>query len=126
MLLEEMIHAFWRDTATLSTTVPLERFFTGPVSNVIVPCVVLVPEQTKTLFHTNRAVPWRKILLRFEIFHESYELGAATARLVEESFDRLLLNAPDDNWSFRFRFVDGSVADSEGVWKFVRRLELTG
>lgn len=127
MLLEEMIHAFWRDSTPLSSVVPPERFFTGPVDRSLVPGVVLIHEQSTVLCHTNRPEPWQKILLRFEILHESHESGAEVARLVEESFDRLRLNTPDGGRSWQFQFIESKTQPvNENVWKFIRRFQLIG
>ena len=127
MLLEEMIHAYWRDSMPLRSAVPLERFFTGPAPIPVVPCVVLVNEKTDVLFRSSRASAWRKIALRFELHHESLERGIEIARLIDQSFDRLNLREPHENWSFLFRYVGGeNLCTDNGVWKFVRRFQLIG
>ena len=127
MLLEEMIHAFWRDSTVLAKAIPPERFFTGPVKLDAMPRVVLVHEQTKILVQTNRRNSWKRIKIRFEIHHETFETGAAVARLIEETFDRLRLNAADGSWSFLFQWIESETQPLEDrAWKFVRRFQLTG
>lgn len=127
MLLEEMVHAFWRDSTALCTAIPPERFFTDTAIIPCVPCVVYVHEKTEILLHSNRAEPWKKIGLRFEIHHTTFEEGVVIARLVETNFDRLRLNEPGGNWSYLFRLIQSEdKIPEEKAWKFIRRFRLIG
>ncbi len=127
MLLEETIQLFWKDSTSLSSTLPPERFYTGPVLAPMLPCVLLLHEKTEVLQYTNRAEPWQKIYFRFELRHESFEDGMKLAGLIRQSFDRLVLHDPEGKWSFRFQFRQGEDSQEEtGKWVFVRRFALTG
>lgn len=127
MLLEETIQAFWRDSAALSAVVPPERFFLGPATFHPVPCVALVHEKSDVLFRTNRPFPWRKLLFRFEVLHESFEKGMKIAVTIEQGFDRMELRDPNDEWMYQFRLLQGENRRSDdGTWKLTRRFQLIG
>lgn len=127
MQLEEMIHAFWRDTATLHSAMPLERFFTGPTPIPSIPCVLMVNEKSELLLHTSRGTPWTKISLRFEVHHDDFQRGSEQARLIEQTFDRLRLGETEGERSFHFRFAKSeNLRNDDATWKFVRTFRLIG
>ncbi len=127
MLLEEKIHAYWQDSALLSSAIPFDRFFTAPAMLPIIPCAVLVVEKIEVLLHTNMPETIKKSDLRFEIHYDSYEKGAAVARLVEEAFDRLYLHDQKSMKSFLFRLTRSeNMASGENAWKFVRKFQVIG
>ncbi|MGL4595314.1 MAG: hypothetical protein ACRCUY_11340 [Thermoguttaceae bacterium] len=127
MLLEEMIHSFWRDSTLLSSAVPLERFFTGQVNIGIFPSVLLVHEKTNVIQYSSRTIPIQKMIWHFEIWHEFYEEGADIARLVERLFHRLQLNDPQHEWSYLFHYIQSEQKQSsENKWQFIKRFELIG
>lgn len=127
MKLEEMIHGFWRDTASLHAAMPLERFFTGPAEIPTIPCVLLVNEKTDLLAHTNREHPLTTVSVRFEVRHGDFELGSELARLIEQTFDRLRLDEPSGSRSFLFRFVKAeNRRDGDSDWVFVRYFRSVG
>lgn len=128
MLLEEMIHAYWRDATQLSAAIPLERFYTGPTPVPAIPSVIMVTEKSEVLFRTNRKSPWTTSMIRFELHHTTFESGVDIVRVIEQSFDRLRLEDPGKNWNVIFRLVRGENLRSAegGNWKFVRWFRLVG
>ncbi len=121
MFLEEAIHSFWQNSARLGVALSAERFFTATTTPPTIPCVVLFLEKTEVLFHTNQPEPLKKTDIRFEIHHDSYTKGAAVARLVEETFDRLRLG------SYQFRLTRSeNLPAGENYWKFIRRFQVIG
>lgn len=127
MLLEEMVQMFWRDSTSLASAIPPERFSTGPGPIPGIPCVSFIPEKSELLLHTNREEPWRKMLVRFELRHDSYEEGKWLARLIRQSFDRLALRDPEGQWTFLFHFQREEESLENGkVRLFVVRFQLIG
>lgn len=133
MLLEELIHAFWRNSPKLAAVVPEDRFITGPVENPPIPGVVLLIEKNEVLCHTNRKEPWKKITLQYDVHCRSYEEGSDIAALIEEQFDRLRLHdtenstSRDDERIYRFKYVRGETrTTNKNTWIFSRRFEVFG
>lgn len=127
MPLEEKIHTFWRENMSLASAVSADRLLTGPADGVSLPHVVLVHEKTDVLLHTNRAAPWKKTVLRFDLHHADFERGRAIAQLIERIFDRLRLADDQNAWTCRFRLLGGEDRPrGDCAWTFVRRFELTG
>lgn len=127
MILEELIHVFWRNSAELCSIVPSERFITGSATFIAKPCVSLFSEKEEVLFHTNRPVPWKKIGLRFELTHDSFDAGIRIAELIERNFDRLRLDDEAEKRSFVFGYYRGeNTKNQDESWLFIRRFRVIG
>lgn len=84
-------------------------------------------EKEEVLFHTNRSMAWKKIRLRFELYHDSFDAGILIAESIERSFDRLHLTNENGNRSFIFRYLQGeNTKNKDGSWLFGRRFQAIG
>jgi hypothetical protein len=119
MNLLQVIHQRWADDSTLNGLMPATRAYTGMSFDPARPFAVISKESDKPDNYNSDGSAIDVVGLRIQVFHDSYDAGAAIAHQIKKTFDRTAFDLSDDDKVLDIqRANDSEKQNTDGVWQF--------
>ena len=120
MNLSQVIHQRWADNAALDDLLPASRVYTGMSVDPSPPFAVISKQSDKPVERFGDGSAIDQIGLRFQVFHENLDDGAAIVHQIKAAFDQTNFDlAGSDKVINMVRADDSEHQLDDGSWQFV-------
>jgi len=126
MNLIQVIHRRWAAAEALNAVLPAAQVFTGMGTDPTVPSAVICKRSDRPLESFSNGSGTDLVVVRIEVFCESYDLGAAAIHEIKTAFDRTAFDLDDgDRVLLMRRSNDFENQAAAGTWQMVIDFECT-
>ena len=120
MNLLEVLHTRWAAAVALEALHPATSVFTGQSFDPTLPFVVIEKNNEAPDIYANDGMAVDSVGVRFQVFHDNHDLGAAILQQIKVAFDRSEFDlSGSDAVENMTRTNDFEIQEDGQTWRFV-------